>query len=282
MVDIYKLYRNYWDYAFENPEKISPNHIALYSFIIEHCNRLGWKPKFGLPTSMAMEAIGIKSYNTYSKILNDLIEYGFIELVQKSKNQYSSNIIALSSAYAKNDKALDKALIKHVTKQSESTIQSIDSIIIQIYNIPIYNYTKEQIEKILNYFKEEKIQKVETINGKINNKFSIFTKEEKENQIFLTNQFIDHLELKDQLKDILKDWFKHLTEKGKKLTNAQIETFISNNMNIYDKSKESFAKDIYFTIENGWMTLVRKHLELAGYDPNTGKYIPQCEGDYEP
>jgi hypothetical protein len=37
-----------------------------------------------------------------------------------------------------------------------------------------------------------------------------------------------------------------------------------------------------FTIENGWMTLVRKHLELAGYDPNTGKYIPQCEGDYEP
>jgi hypothetical protein len=119
-------------------------------------------------------------------------------------------------------------------------------------------------------------------NNKINNKFSIFTKEEKENQIFLTNQFIDHLELKDQLKDILKDWFKHLTEKGKKLTNPQIQTFISNNMNIYDKSKESFAKDIYFTIENGWMTLVRKHLELAGYDPNTGKYIPQCEGDYEP
>jgi len=119
----YSLSREWFNFSFENPEKIKPNHAALYFFAIEHCNRLGWKEKFGLPTTMAMEAIGIKSYNTYINTLNELIEFGFLIMVEKSKNQYSSNIIALSNfnkALDKaHDKALDKALIKHATKQSE-------------------------------------------------------------------------------------------------------------------------------------------------------------------
>lgn len=124
----YDLSRKWFDFCFENPEKITPNHTALYFFCIEHCNRLGWKCKFGLPTTMAKEAIGIRSYNTYIKTLTDLISFGFIIMVEKSKNQYSSNIIALSNFNKALDKALDKALIKHTTKQSESTCESIDSI----------------------------------------------------------------------------------------------------------------------------------------------------------
>lgn len=124
----YDLSRNWFDFCFENPEKITPNHTALYFFCIEHCNRLGWKQKFGLPTTMAKEAIGIRSYNTYIKTLNDLIDFGFIKMIEKSKNQYSSNIIALSNFNKALDKALDKALIKHTTKQVKSTRQSIDSI----------------------------------------------------------------------------------------------------------------------------------------------------------
>ena len=120
----YELSRFWFDWCFENPEKIKPNHTALYFFCVEHCNRLGWKHKFGLPTTMAKEAIGIRSYNTYIQTMNDLVDWGFIEMIERSKNQYSSNIIALSNF----DKALDKALIKHTTKQSESTRQSIDSI----------------------------------------------------------------------------------------------------------------------------------------------------------
>lgn len=137
-VNVYELSRAWFDFCFDNPEKISPNHTALYFFCIEHCNRLGWKEKFGLPTSMAKEAIGIHSYNTYKKTLDDLVKFGFIKMIEVSKNQYSSNIIALSKfnkAHAKaHAKALDKALIKHTSKQSESTIQSIDSIDKQIYN----------------------------------------------------------------------------------------------------------------------------------------------------
>jgi hypothetical protein len=127
-MDYFVLTRNFWDFAFENPEKIKPNHCALYLFIVEHCNRLGWKRKFGLPTTMAKDAIGIRSYNTYIHTLNDLVSFGLIELIEVSKNQYSSNIVAISNFDKAHIKALDKASIKHVTKQSESTVQSIDSI----------------------------------------------------------------------------------------------------------------------------------------------------------
>lgn len=121
----YNLSRAWFDWCFENPEKITPTHTALYFFAIEHCNRLGWKKKFGFPTTMVMEAIGIKSYNTYKKVLFQLVDFGFIEMIEKSKNQYSSNIIALSKYDKANNKALDKALTKHTSKQGESTV-SID------------------------------------------------------------------------------------------------------------------------------------------------------------
>lgn len=116
----YELSRCWFDWCFENPEKVSPNHTAIYFFAIEHCNRLGWKEKFGFPTQMAMEAIGIKKHQTYIKYFDDLCEWGFFKLVQRSTNQYSSNIISLLIAYPKNDKAMDKASIKHGTKQIAS------------------------------------------------------------------------------------------------------------------------------------------------------------------
>lgn len=124
----YEISRKWFDWCFENPEKISPNHSALFFFIIEHCNRLGWRKKFGFPTEMAKDAIGIKSYNTYIKTLNDLVDWGFIDMVQKSRNQYSSNIIAISNFNKASDKALDKAIVKANKKQSESTSESICSI----------------------------------------------------------------------------------------------------------------------------------------------------------
>lgn len=122
----YQLSRTFFDWCFENPEKISPTHIAMYFFIIEHCNRLGWKDKFGLPTIMVKEAIGIRNFRTYTKTLNDLVEWGFIIMVEKSKNQYSSNIVAIvQNAKAPTKaptKALDKAMQKQLQKQSKSIV----------------------------------------------------------------------------------------------------------------------------------------------------------------
>lgn len=148
----YDLSRMWFDFCFDNPEKISPNHSALYFFAIEHCNRLGWKDKFGFPTEMAKDAIGIKSYNTYIKTLNDLVDWGFIKMVQRSKNQYSANIIALSKNNKAPNKALDKAIKKHIVKQGESTSESICSIdkpitIEPINNTKVLFSSNEQKEK---------------------------------------------------------------------------------------------------------------------------------------
>lgn len=152
----YELSRAWFDFCFENPEKIKPNHTAIYFFCVEHCNRLGWKRKFGLPTSMVKDAVGIRSYNTYKKTLDDLVEWGFIEMIEYSKNQYSSNIIALSNFDKALNKALDKALIKHSTKQSESTVQSIDSIIKQINNRTINKEQMLQLEIAIKSYHDKK------------------------------------------------------------------------------------------------------------------------------
>jgi hypothetical protein len=154
----YDLSRKWFDWCFENPERISPNHTALYFFIIEHCNRLGWKAKFGLPTTMVKEAIGIRSYNTYINTLNDLVDFGFVIMIEKSKNQYSSNIVALSNFDKAHDKALDKALIKHTTKQ----VESIDSINKQ------ETINKEQVHPLVEYLNTNCPQ-VQGLSSQINN-----------------------------------------------------------------------------------------------------------------
>lgn len=148
----YELSRNFWDFTFENPEKVKPTHIAIYFFAMEHCNRLGWKEKFGLPTSMVLDAIGLKSYNTYKAHFDDLVEWGAIKVIEYSKNQYSSNIIALSNGVSKSNKALAKATKKHHESTSESTQQStgestgsIDKPITNNLE-PITIYTPEQTQ----------------------------------------------------------------------------------------------------------------------------------------
>lgn len=120
----YSLSRRWFEYCIDHPEIIKPSHTALYFWIIETFNRFDWKPKVGLPTDYAMQVLGVKSYNTYINTLSDLIDFGFVVMVQKSKNQYSANIVALSNF----NKALAKATSKHVTKQRESTSESIVSI----------------------------------------------------------------------------------------------------------------------------------------------------------
>ena len=121
----YELSRNWFNFCFDNPELIKPTHTAIYFFAIEHCNRLGWKEKFGFPSQMVMEAIGVKNWRTYSKALIEIVDFGFIKMIEISKNQYSSNIIAIVKKHKAPTKALDKALLKHSTNHSQSTV-SID------------------------------------------------------------------------------------------------------------------------------------------------------------
>lgn len=115
---IYTLNKEWFDWCKENRELNNPTLSALHRWIIEKCNSLGWVEKFGLPTDEAMHFLGIGSYNTYKKNLLLLEEIGFIKIIELSKNQWTSNIIALSN--------FDKALTKHLTKQVQSTDKALD------------------------------------------------------------------------------------------------------------------------------------------------------------
>ena len=142
----YELSRKWFDFSFDNPEKISPNHSAIFFFAVEHNNRLGWRRKFGFPSQMAMDAIGIKKHSTYIRYFRDLIEWGFFELIQASKNQYSSNIISLNNALPKKGSALGKAIVKHAAKQTRSMRQSKRSIDKPLNHKPLNHITMEDSE----------------------------------------------------------------------------------------------------------------------------------------
>ena len=142
----YDLSRNWFNFSFENPERVRPIHAAIFFFACEHCNRLGGKEKFGFPSQMTMDAIGVKNYQTYGKALKDLEDWGFITFVERSRNQYSANIISIT-APTKNGtargKALDKATLKHVSKQTRSTASSIVSIDKPLTIEPLTNNQRE-------------------------------------------------------------------------------------------------------------------------------------------
>lgn len=108
----YDLSRAWFDYAFDNPGKVKPAHTALFFYIVDLWNRLGKKDSFGLPTSVTMEATGVGNYKTYIRALTDIVAFGFINIESRSKNQHTSNVIAL----VKNTKASPKQVqSKHLS-----------------------------------------------------------------------------------------------------------------------------------------------------------------------
>jgi hypothetical protein len=116
----YDLSKRFWDWAFDNTDKITAYHAAIFFFAMEHHNRLGQKDKFGFPSKMVMDSIGIGRYETYIKYFNDLCEWGFFVLVQKSKNQHTASVISFNSAILSNSGALGRAIGKHIVEQQES------------------------------------------------------------------------------------------------------------------------------------------------------------------
>jgi len=129
----YELSRAFCQFAFDNPDTVKPTHYAIYFFTLDHANSLGWKDKFGLPTSFVMEGLSIKNVTTYTHHLKDLVKWGFIEMVQESKNQYTSNIIRLKSADPKNGTALAKARARHTERHDHSTPNDTQQGIVTVY-----------------------------------------------------------------------------------------------------------------------------------------------------
>ncbi|MCF2487507.1 hypothetical protein [Dyadobacter sp. CY347] len=106
----YELTRQWWDFSFENQDLVGSKHCALYMWIIEKNNRLGWVENFGFPMDEAGAAIGIRKIQTVREALNDLVEWGFVRMVIKSQNQYKANVISIINCTIESGECLDNAL----------------------------------------------------------------------------------------------------------------------------------------------------------------------------
>lgn len=121
----YTLSRTWFDFVFETTETVTPIHAALYFWIIDLANRLGWKENFSLPTGYTMEAIGLKSYRSYKNALTDLIRWGFIELKAKAYNQHTATVVALVLKAKAEQKQRQKQSSHNKTIETVQTIETI-------------------------------------------------------------------------------------------------------------------------------------------------------------
>ena len=138
----YAYSRQWFEFVFKTNEMVTPIHTALYLWIVELNNQLQWKEVFGLPTNYSMQAIGLKTYKSYKKALDDLIKWGFVDLKTKSYNQWTCNQIALVLKC----KALTKAEPKQ-NHHSKTRIQTIknnasEKVDVIYYDNPITNDTR--------------------------------------------------------------------------------------------------------------------------------------------
>lgn len=175
----YTLTRAWFDFVLDNPDKVKSNHTALYMWLLELNNRLGWIEMFGLTTREAMDGMCCKNRNTYSDCFKDLITWGFVTVVKESKNQYQCNVIAL----LKNKQAQGKHVSKHEysttadidTSIDTSTIASTDTIPKTNKPLNLKTFKQEEVEE---YTHEKKIE-IEEVIENFNPEQPIETEKEK-------------------------------------------------------------------------------------------------------
>lgn len=92
-VSLYNIFNDFYKKIEEYDYKAY--HISLYFFIVHKCNNLYWKNPIDLHTAETMSGSGIFSRANYKKILYDLEDWGFIDIVYKSNNQWNANKVIL-------------------------------------------------------------------------------------------------------------------------------------------------------------------------------------------
>lgn len=140
----YNLSHNFFEWAFNHREEHKPIVSALYFYLVEVCNTLGWKKEFSMSAKECMEGMGVSGYNTYKYAFDVLCKNGFIKVIKKSTNQYQANIIALSNFNEATDRPIDEATDKAVSKQLQGTNQSTGDIHKTINSKTINSKTNKQ------------------------------------------------------------------------------------------------------------------------------------------
>lgn len=139
----YQLTTQWFKFCQSGEFVVRPIHTALYLYSIHLCNTLKWKINFGLPTDSTMGVLGMKNKKTYYLILQDLINFGFIKLVEKSINQHTANIICLP-----------KKRISTHSGTHLSTISGTVPIVKRINNKTLVNDAEAQKTALFSIFKK--------------------------------------------------------------------------------------------------------------------------------
>lgn len=120
----YDLSHRFYEWAFENRQDFKPTVSALYFYLVEVCNRLGWKNEFSISAKECMEGMGVSGYNTYKNAFDILCDNGFITVVKKSCNHYQANIITLSNFNRVNNEVTDELPNRVTQEYRESNSES--------------------------------------------------------------------------------------------------------------------------------------------------------------
>lgn len=109
----YQLTRRWFNFSFEKTEA-KAQHTAIYCWLVELNNRLGWKEEFTINTQFTMEGLSIGNKNTYLAALSDLEKWGFIKTLRPSINQNYGRVITLrcGDLVTPDTTAMDMAMIQ--------------------------------------------------------------------------------------------------------------------------------------------------------------------------
>jgi len=250
----YEYTRKIFNWSFENSDKSNPTLISLYLFLVETNNRLGWKEKFGITFRECGEACGIKSYNTYKKNFDILVKEGFIKIVQKSINQYSANIIALSKFDTPLDKALDTPLDKALDTPLDKALnrphdKARETFLKQTNKQTTNKETIKQLQKedflflieskeFLNFLKEEKMQL-----KKIDEKTDL-------QSLYNSYNFFD-----SEFSEIWKEFLQVKKKKKASLTIRAQKTQLEKLLKYSDGKKEIAREILEKSVNAGWLDI---------------------------
>lgn len=221
--DGYTLTKQWFDFVDENPEKIKPTHGILWLYLVELNNRLKWKEKFGVPTDYTMRMIGVKNYKTYKNTLNDLIEWGFIQMVSKSSNQHTALILALVK--------FTEAHTKASPKQVQSTVD-IDK---QLKTEETIKKDKNPKGEAINFFISDFQEEYKNINGiSYVLKTEDYSAAQKIAEIYKKETEIEDDE---ELRISLKEYFKTVIDHPDNFHKTRMTlSYLSNNINVINNT----------------------------------------------
>ena len=86
----------FYSWVFNNAkERVTPQHISLYLFLINQNNRSNWIEWFKVPFDLGMAGACIGNKKTYYSCLNDLVSWNLIEY-EKGTNEYKAPLIKIA------------------------------------------------------------------------------------------------------------------------------------------------------------------------------------------